>query len=159
MVCTCSFKSSILFLYSYLAFTEKTLSPSIVVVNHSTNCRFNNIIHIVNAEAVSSNCLPICFNIDILPPVIGSAYKSFTPSVPSSVFFNFVPKLRWYLNLPHKFYAHVCSNSCRSIFIRLTVKPLTPICSLLFISSMISLLVPALHSLWGWQNDCFQSYL
>jgi hypothetical protein len=88
----------------------------------------------------------------ILPTSYWFGIQIFHPSVPSSVF---VPKLRWYLNLPHKFSPTFNSNSVESIFIRLIigcVKPLvTPgICSLLFISSMISLLVlPALHSLWG----------
>jgi hypothetical protein len=71
------------------------------------------------------------------PPVIGSAYKSFTPSVLPASFNFFVPKLRWYLNLPHKFYAHVCSNSCRKHIysinnrLRKTISN-TGICSLLF---------------------------
>jgi hypothetical protein len=49
------FKSSILFLYSCISgISQKTLSPfNSSSQCHSTN-RFNNIIHIVNAEAVSS---------------------------------------------------------------------------------------------------------
>jgi hypothetical protein len=82
-----------------------------------SDCRFSNIIHI-SMLLPYLQCLPICFNIDILPPVIGSSVQiKLSSSVPWRLLI-FVPKLRWYLNLPHKFYAHVCSNSLEDIFIQ-----------------------------------------
>jgi hypothetical protein len=162
MVCTCSFfKSSILFLYSCISgISQKTLSPfNSSSQCHSTN-RFNNIIHIVNAEAVSSIASRFA-SISIYSHQLLARHTNLSPSVPSSVFNFFVPKLRWYLNLPHKFYAHVCSNSCRSIFIRLIigcVKPLvTPgICSLLFIFIYDTFGFTGSPFVMGFkQNDCF----
>ena len=96
MVCTCSFfKSSILFLYScaYLAFTEKRCLPSIVVVNvippiaASTTLFTSSMLRPYLPIASRFASISIYF-----PPVIGSAYKSFTPSVPSSVFLIFCAK-------------------------------------------------------------------
>jgi hypothetical protein len=68
------------------------------------------------------------------------------------LFLFFVPKLRWYLNLP-KFLRPRLFNSCRSIFIRLIigcVKPLVPgIWFIIYFIYDITLVLPALHSLWG----------
>jgi hypothetical protein len=81
-------------------------------------------------------------------------------SLPASFNF-FVPKLRWYLNLPHKFYLPHCSNSCRNIYsinnrLRKTISNTRYLQFIIYFIYDITLVLPALHSLWGFkQNDCF----
>ena len=93
IVWTCNFFSaSILFLYScaYLAFTEKRCRPSIVVVSFIPPIAASTTALISSIERPYLPKSSLFGSMSMyLPPVIGSAYKSFTPEVPSSAFLIF----------------------------------------------------------------------